>query len=145
MDFLHFNHRFQILICTRCEYALVPGTIASHLVSLYKDEVTKSERRDCIKMWKNKPLQSAQVIQQLSLPIDTLPIPNLALFYNGIRCRLCTKRPYVCGGGTITHMQLHLKTAHVWKSSDKSGRPTKAAAIPQQAAHLSVMATPVSY
>jgi hypothetical protein len=145
MDFLYFNPCFQVLICTRYEYALVPGTIASYLASRHKDEVTKSERRDCVEMWKKKPLQSTQVIRQLDLLIDTLPIPNLALFHNSMRCRLCPQQPYVCGGGTITHMQLHLKTVHRWKGSDKGSRPTKEVAVSRQAVLLLVIATPISY
>ncbi len=59
MDFLHFNFHSQVVICTHCEYALVPGTIGSHLGSLYKNEVTKSERRDCVEIKKNKAFKSA--------------------------------------------------------------------------------------
>jgi hypothetical protein len=77
MDFLHFNPYFQVLICNRCEYALVLGTISSRLASLRKNEVTKSERRNCIETWKNEPLQPAQTIQWLDLPVDILSIPNL--------------------------------------------------------------------
>lgn len=57
MDFLHFNSQFQVLICPRCEYALVPGTIDSYLASLHKNKVTKCERRDCIEIEKNNALQ----------------------------------------------------------------------------------------
>jgi hypothetical protein len=145
MDFLQFNRRFQVLICTRCEYALVPGTIGSHLVSLHKNEVTKSERRDCAETWKNKPLQPVQAIQRLDLPVDTLPIPNLALFHNGMRCRLCTELSYICGGGTITHMQLHLKTVHGWQSGYNGGRPSKEVLASRLAVLSTVIITPVSY
>ncbi len=112
MDFLLFDSTFKILICTRCKYALVPGTIGSHLSSLHKNEVTKNERRDCVKIWKNKPLQPARDVQQLDLPLDTSPVTNLAVFYNGIRCRLCTVRPYICGEGSMNSMRDHFKTAY---------------------------------
>lgn len=50
MDFLRFYPKLQVLICTRCKYALVLGTIGSNLSSLHKDEVAKSDRRDCVEM-----------------------------------------------------------------------------------------------
>jgi hypothetical protein len=93
MDFLHFDPQFCVLICTRCQYALVPGTTAAHLSSLHKDEVAKAEMKKCVALWKDKPIQPAQVIQQLDLPIDTQPIPNLALYHDGISCRLCPSGP----------------------------------------------------
>jgi hypothetical protein len=95
MDFLYFDSQFCVLICTRCQYALVPGTIAAHLGSLHKDDVAGAERKECVAFWKNKPIQPAQIIQRLDLPIDTQPILNLALYHNSISCRLCPKRPYV--------------------------------------------------
>jgi hypothetical protein len=126
MDFLVFDSKFRVLICSRCKYALVPGTLDSHLSSLHKNDITRSERRECVEIWKNKPLQSPQAVQQLNLPLDTSPIPNLALFYNGMRCSLCTERPYICSKGNIHSMRDHLQTFHKWKSGHKGGRPTNA-------------------
>jgi hypothetical protein len=151
MDFLLFDSKFRVLICTRCKYALVPGTIGSHLSSLHKNEVTKSERRDCVEIWKNKPLQPARDVQKLDLPLETSPIPNLALFYNGMRCRLCTKCPYICGDGNTHSMRDHFKTVHNWKSGNKGGRPSRAVIASQnqgvvrQTVFSSMIATPVSY
>ncbi|KFY78874.1 hypothetical protein V499_02049 [Pseudogymnoascus sp. VKM F-103] len=83
MDFLEFNPNFGVLICTRCKFALAPGTVGSHLSNLHKDQVTLSERRDCIALWANKPIQPAEVIQQLDVPEDARPVPKLALYSNG--------------------------------------------------------------
>ncbi|KFY69203.1 hypothetical protein V496_00434 [Pseudogymnoascus sp. VKM F-4515 (FW-2607)] len=150
-DFTFKSELELVLICTRCKYALVPGTIASHLSSLHKNEVTSSERRDCVDIWKNKPLQPARDVHQLDLPLDTSPIPTLALFYNGMRCRLCTERPYICGAGNTRSMRDHLKTVHSWKGSDKGGCPSRAVVMSQnqglagQTVLSPVIATPVSY
>lgn len=57
-------------------------------------------------------IQPPWYVQQLDLPMDTLPIFNLAMLYNGMRYRLCTKRPYICGGGNTNSMRDHLKTFH---------------------------------
>jgi Orsellinic acid/F9775 biosynthesis cluster protein D len=103
---------FHVLMCTRCQYALVPGTVAAHLASIHQEEVAKDERRDCVELWKDQPLQLAKAIQQYDLPLDTHPIPNLALHHNGIRCCLCTKLAFVCN--SPAHMQRHLKKVHGW-------------------------------
>src|SRR5258708_33072103 len=97
------------------------------------------------------PLQPARDVQQLHLPLDTSPIPNLALFYNGMRCRLCTVRPYICGEGSINSMRDHFKTVHKWKSGHKGGRPSKAVLASQdqgmakQTSLYSMIAAPVAF
>ncbi|KAL5344753.1 hypothetical protein ACLOAV_010150 [Pseudogymnoascus australis] len=124
MDFLEFNPNFRVLICTRCKFALAPGTVGSHLSNLHKDQVTLSERRDCIALWANKPIQPAEVIQQLDVPEDAPPVPKLALHSNGVCCLLCQEQAYICG--SVRSMQDHLKKAHAWTSRCKAGRPSKA-------------------
>ena len=144
MDFLYLDSVFQVLICTRCQYAIVPGTLAEHLRTLHKKEVSKAELKTCIEFWKDQPIQAAKAIQQLELPANTPPIPNLALFHNGILCRLCAKRPFVCSGKTISYMQTHLRTVHAWKSNCKGGRPPKAS-VAKATGFAVVTASPVSY
>lgn len=144
MEFLCFDPKFGVLICTRCKFAVRPGTVGAHLFNLHRDEVTLSERRDCIEVWGNKPIQPASVIQQLDLPVDTPPIPNLALYHNGIRCLLCDKRAYICG--EISSMRRHLKNAHAWESGSKGGRPSKTVQGKGEATALSRVTTgPVCY
>src|SRR5436305_14747333 len=123
MDFLYFDPTFRVLICTRCQYALVQSSIASHLGSLHKEEVAQAEIKRCVEFWKVQPIQSAKAIQQLDIAIDTPPIQNLALLHNGIVCRLCTERSFVCGRKTTRQMREHLKTVHGWQSGCKGGRP----------------------
>lgn len=144
MDFLYFDPKFRVLICTRCKFAVGPGTIGTHLFNLHRDEITLSERRDCIAVWEKKSIQPASVIQQLDLPIDTPPIPNLALYYNGICCLLCHEPAYICGN--VSTMQYHLKSAHAWKSWSKGGRPLKANQEKGKATAVStVTISPVCY
>lgn len=94
MDFLYFDPKFGVIICTRCKYALAPGTIGTHLLNIHKGEVTQSERRDCVEIWATKPIKPALVVKQLDVPIDTPPIPYLTLHYGGITCRLCRELAY---------------------------------------------------
>lgn len=56
MDFLIFNSTFQVLICTRCQYALVPSAIAAHLGFLHKNEALKAEVMSCVDIWKEQQL-----------------------------------------------------------------------------------------
>jgi hypothetical protein len=144
MDFLEFNPKFRVLICTRCKFALALGTIGSHLSNLHKDQVTLSERRDCIAHWANKPIQPAKAIQQLEIPEDALPVPKLALYSNGICCLLCQEQAYICGN--VRSMQDHLKRTHAWKSGCKHGRPLKADLAKGRATAFStVTLSPVCY
>lgn len=144
MDFLYFDPKFGVLICTRCKYALAPGTIGTHLLNLHKDEVTQSERRDCVEIWANKPIKSALVVKQLDVPIDTPPIPYLTLHYGGITCGLCRGLAYTCG--STSWMLQHLKIAHGWESGSKGGRPSKADRANKKPSALStVTISPVCY
>lgn len=59
MNSVQLDLKFWALICTRCQYALVPGTIDAHLATAHEEQLAKA-------------------IQQHDLPVDTLPIPNLA-------------------------------------------------------------------
>lgn len=43
IDFLVFDSKFRVLICSQCKYALAPGTFNSHLSSLHKNDVTRSD------------------------------------------------------------------------------------------------------
>ena len=125
MDFLHFNSQFQVLICTRCIYAIVPDELATQLKSFHKEEITLTERLACVKLWKNKPLQPAADVQRIQLPRDRPPAPELKISHDGISCRLCPElSTFVCSGKTRTPMLKHLRTTHACASNDK-GRPLK--------------------
>jgi hypothetical protein len=62
-----------------------------------------------------------------ALPPETTPIAYLALYYDGMACRLCpSKQPYICKESNTRCMQYHLKTAHIWQSGCKRGQRFKA-------------------
>ena len=68
MDFLHLDRDWSVLICTRCQYALVPGAIAAHLKDRYEDVVTRAAVKDCVNAWKSMALQEPGRVQQLYVP-----------------------------------------------------------------------------
>jgi hypothetical protein len=74
MDLFYFDKSYAVLACLRCRYAIVPGTIASHLRAHHKDEVTKEQIRYCVKYYAVKPIQSAAVVQKLVVPRQTPPV-----------------------------------------------------------------------
>jgi hypothetical protein len=84
MDFLRFDSKFQVLICTRCHSTLVLDSFAARLSSARKEEVTKAERKDCLEQRKDQPLQLAKIIQQFYLLVDILPIPHLAFYHSSV-------------------------------------------------------------
>jgi hypothetical protein len=62
MDFLSFNPQFKVLICTHCEYALVPTAIAAHLNISYKAEHTLAEIKSYIQICKTYAIQGPELI-----------------------------------------------------------------------------------
>src|SRR5438045_878406 len=120
----------------------MPGTINAHLATAHEEEAAKDEKRDCVGQWKDRPPQPAKAIQQYDLPVDTNPIPNLALHYNGIRCCLCTKLAFV--SKSSQQMRRHLKKIHGWMSGCKGGRPPKASTV-QETELAAITDAPVSY
>ena len=129
MDFLSFNSQFRVLICTRCQYALVPTALAAHLKAAHKAELTREDIQSCERICKTFAVQGPKLVQKLELPFDTPPIPHLRIYVDGIRCDLCPKsRPYICQGRK--GMSDHLHSEHQWENPrGKRGRPSKAAML----------------
>ena len=135
MDLFYFDPTYAVLACLLCQYAVVPGTVASHLRAHHKDEVTREEIRYYVKCYAAKTIRSAAVIQKLVIPRQTPPINYLLLYSNGIACRLCPDiQLYICGSEKT--IQDHLKDAHQWQSGSKGGRPKKSSgstiSVPRQ-------------
>lgn len=121
MDFLHLDQTYSVLICTRCQYALVPAVIASHLHEYHKPELSRKDIERCVRFFSTKRLLSPHQVQRIQVPPSTPPIPHLAIHYDGICCRLCIERPYICRN--TRGMSEHLNKAHGWRG--KGGRPPK--------------------
>ena len=68
MDLFYFDPSYAVLACLSCRYAVVLGTIASHLKAHHKDEVTKEQIQYCVNYYAAKPIQSACVTQKLLVP-----------------------------------------------------------------------------
>jgi Orsellinic acid/F9775 biosynthesis cluster protein D len=124
MDFVKFNPQYSILVCTRCEYALLPTAIKAHLKSSHEAELSATDITAYAKACSAYNIIPPAITQRRAMPLDTLPIPHLKTFPDGIRCQLCkTDTPYICR--SKEGMREHLKGLHSWQSTDKGGRPSK--------------------
>jgi hypothetical protein len=74
-----------------------------------------------VRFFAAKPLLPPDQVQQIQVPPETPPIPHLAIYHDGICCRMCKERPYICRN--TRNMSEHLNKAHSWRG--KGGRPLK--------------------
>ncbi|KFY97507.1 hypothetical protein V500_02040 [Pseudogymnoascus sp. VKM F-4518 (FW-2643)] len=123
MDFLQFHPIYRVLICTSCGYAVVPGTVRSHLRNAHKGELSLSEINDYLRVVRTMDLEAPKLVQQTSIPPCSPPIPHLTLYLDGIACKLCESQPFVCRSEKFS--KVHLKKIHGWTSGEKAGRPSK--------------------
>jgi hypothetical protein len=145
MDFLQFHPTYKVLICTSCKYALVPNTVASHLRNAHKGQLTPMAIKDCLRIVGAMCLTAPELVQRMVIPPSNLPIPHLALYFDGIVCRLCESQPYVCR--SKRSIRAHLKETHAWTSGEKNGRPSRgsqAARATSDTSFSKVTSSPVS-
>lgn len=106
MEVLAFEPRWPVLICTRCQHALVPTGIGAHLKTAHGADVTRAGRKTAVDIWKNRQLLHPDAVSKLRIPPQTTPIQHLALYRDGIRCRLCLdEQAYICC--TCSGMQVY--------------------------------------
>jgi hypothetical protein len=113
MDLLAFHPDYKVVVCRRCQYAVVPKEIPAPLRTLHKDveDLTGPEIRKCAQTFLTKPVDLPETTGQLQVPPDTPAIPFLALYHDGFSCRLCpSTRPYVCRTETV--LTEHLRQVH---------------------------------
>jgi hypothetical protein len=123
MDFLQFHPTYRVLICTSCQYALVPNTVRSHLRNAHKGQLSLTEIKECLQLVSTMDLEAPELVQRMEIPPSSPPIPHLALYFDGIVCRLCESQPYVCRSEATS--KAHLKEIHGWTSGERGGRPSK--------------------
>src|SRR5271169_695185 len=130
MDLLYFDLYYSIVVCRRCQCAIVPKEIPAHLRVFHKvaEGLTNAEIRQSAKSFLAKPFHLPESTQQRQLPPNTPPIASLAVYHDGFSCRLCpAARPYVCRSETgLAH---HLKAVHQWS------RPRGRQSAAQQASY----------
>jgi hypothetical protein len=82
-----------------------------------------TEIKECLQLVSTMDLEAPELVQRMEIPPSSPPIPHLALYFDGIVCRLCESQPYVCRSEATS--KAHLKEIHGWTSGEKGGRPSK--------------------
>jgi len=123
----HFIHlpEFNIIICQKCKYAVLPSHIDTHFATK-PHKLDKKERQRIIEEVAeiNELIENEETLRRrefefpaaASAPIAALGRPE----ENGLQCTVCQ---YICC--TIRRMQLHQWEEHQWKSKQKRGRPKR--------------------
>lgn len=83
-ELLSLEPSWSVLICTRCQYALVPGAVAAHLSSHHSDIITGTQAKGYAETWKAVPLQPPKLVQLQHIPSTTPPIRHLCLYDDGL-------------------------------------------------------------
>ncbi|KAH8168969.1 hypothetical protein LIA77_11095 [Sarocladium implicatum] len=101
-ELLHYNEKYQVLICIKCEYAIQPSALSRHLKDIH--QIYRGARRPYVDYARGLTLATRAVVPS----IDDFPIPYLAL-YKGYRCeaRGCD---YLCL--SAKRMEMHWPAAH---------------------------------
>jgi hypothetical protein len=112
MDLVVYNPTYQVLICTRCQYAIIPTALGNHLRTAHKDErLSPVEIRSCVSFFAAKPLLLPAQLKETYIPLETRPIQHLAVFHDGMACRLCPEvGRYICQ--SVKTIRGHLKRVH---------------------------------
>jgi hypothetical protein len=122
---LFIHHReFQVIICKRCQFAVNPASVKSHIQNRHRT-VTKEQCARVIAFIDGLS-QVAQSPGQVRYPdASSSPIPGTPIYANGLRCvfeiegKECN---YTCR--ERSGIQKHCKT-HGYKSPRQKGRPNK--------------------
>lgn len=126
--FLH-DIQFHLLVCRRCEHAVRPGQIVSHLKSL-PHRVPLAQAR-LVQAEVETDLQWRDVQpdrERIEVPVTLKkPVEGLTVFTDGIWCRHSSTCHYVCRG--VKTMKNHWRIHHGWAPFGKRGHvsPTELA------------------
>ena len=111
------------LICSQCQYAVIPGQLKSHLAA-HHQVLPTSQRRLILSKLEELPGLAWQP-HDVQYPPPTAPaIPELPVYQNGLRCTATHQTDssmcqYVCC--TLHGMQQHCKQVHGWRNQQKRG------------------------
>jgi hypothetical protein len=127
----YFTHllEFQVIICKKCQFAILPSYIHAHFAAKPQHGLEKEERQRIVDavvevdglIRNNKALRQCEFPfpPSTSNPIAALAKPKK----NGLQCTIQIEGEvcaYICS--SIQKMQEHSWEAHRWKSKDKGGR-----------------------
>jgi len=119
---------FRVLICIKCQYAVVPCQVEGHLRKHHRS-LSLQQRRTII-----GEVESISDIARLETEViypgtEQCPVEHLPVFFDGFGCLFRDDRgqncPYVCR--TKYGIQEHCKRVHGWVNEQKRGGDVRAA------------------
>lgn len=123
---LVINDQFRILVCTTCQFAVMPTQIEQHLRQHYK-RIAREERRQLIAQ-----IQQSTIIAQIKSEVvypgcNSAPINGLPVFFDGFRCLATSAQDencsYVCR--SLYGIKEHCKKEHGWINAQSRGGDTR--------------------
>ena len=140
-EFLTHLPDFHVIVCKKCQYAVLPGQIDTHFGPKNPHPSKKPTKkthglgkatRDRIKKEVAQIeglIPNAEALAQYPFPfppVTTKPIPALAQPKDAIRCRFEVEDRecgYMCC--SLQQIRNHCTDVHQWKSNEQGGRPRK--------------------
>jgi hypothetical protein len=129
----HIIHlpEFKVVVCKKCQYAILPSQMDSHFTPEYPHGFTKETREEIMQSMSQMTglIQDKKELTQgeFPFPMDTSE-PIVALKppkAGGLRCTFGMELGVKCSfvGKNIKRMEEHSMRKHGWKSTNKGGRP----------------------
>jgi hypothetical protein len=125
MDFdrlLDIDGKHRILICRRCQYAIVPSHIATHL-KVQHPQLTLQQRRGYISKVENHSAL-AKIYEEVVYPLpDDPPIESLPIYFDGLKCDWVSDGGIICSYvcRDLRLMRKHCNQKHGWVNQQKRG------------------------
>jgi len=125
----HFIHlpEFRIIVCKKCQYAILPSHIDAHFAAKPHKLGPKERQNIAVEVAEiNELIGDEETLRrsEITFPLAT-SAPIVALgkpLENGLQCTLCQ---HICC--TERGMRTHQWKEHQWKSKRKGGRPKRRA------------------
>ena len=122
----YVNSQHHILICTDCQFAVVPTQIGKHLRAHHL-RLSLQQRRTIVSRVEEL-IGLAEVPSDVIYPLPSdPPVTHLPLYFDGLKCNgydaqgaLCS---YICR--TLRGMREHCRQKHGWINSQKRGGDTR--------------------
>jgi hypothetical protein len=125
MDFDHLfqiDSKHKILICTGCQYAIVPSHLTTHL-RVYHPRFSLEQRRDFVAKVEGCSTLANTHEEVVCPTLIDPPVPYLPVYFDGLRCDWASDLEiacsYVCRD--LRLMRKHCKQEHGWVNQQKRG------------------------
>lgn len=120
--FLETLPQHRVVICTQCQYAIIPSSIKEHLRTSHKRLILEHRREIIDTVTKDTRLAHTESEVIYPAPTDA-PLEQLPVYFDGLKCAARGQPTgtcrYVCR--TIRGMQDHCERRHGWVNIQRRG------------------------